>query len=311
MSLDMRPGLLTASSLVPLETAPGRVSRPQMWSTCRRPSASRVCVAFVVSAVLAGCLSTGTNLKSSASNDAKPVATPTFCSLQHPAAECVVADNGRFAVAIVKPLDSAARAVGVSLVGDVKASLIRVARLLPGPRTDILIYGSADVIAGTGVNGSTDSSGLVQIMIDTHQSRSALKTTLRVWLLQALSHEIDHSVRFEAGPGFGLPLLDQLITEGLASAFDVEVQPTLRLPWAHALSARQERELWNRARPLLQQTDLYNKWFYGAGRVPHWTGFQIGYHIVSDYISTHPGTTAASLVDKPATVILSGSHYTP
>lgn len=277
----------------------------------RRPSGGGACLPLVVSVVLAGCSSTGINVTSSGSQAKKPVATPGFCSVQHPAAECVVADNGRFTVAIVKPLDSLARAVGVSLTDDVKASLIRVARLLPGPRTDILIYPSTDVIAGTGINGSTDSSGMVQIMIDTHQSPSALKTTLRVWLLQALSHEIDHSVRFEAGPGFGLPLLDQLITEGLASAFDVQVQPTLRLPWSHALSAHQEREMWNQARRMLQQTDLYDQWFYGGGGVPQWTAFQIGYHIVSDYISTHPGTTAASLVDKPAVVILSGSHYAP
>lgn len=149
------------------------------------------------------------------------------------------------------------------------------------------------------------------IPIDVEQNRSALRRTLSVWLLEALTHEIDHSVRIQDGPGFGPTLLAQMISEGMSSAFDIEVQPTIRLPWTHALTAGEERQMWNRARPLLAQRGLYGQWFSGGKGVPRWTGFQIGYHIVRDYISTHPGTTAASLVDKPATAILSASHYTP
>lgn len=81
-------------------------------------------------------------------SNAKATATPAFCSQQHPAAECVVTDNGRFAVAFGKPLSSAAHTVGVSLTGDLQGSLRRIAQLLPGPRTDIFIYAGTRVIPG-------------------------------------------------------------------------------------------------------------------------------------------------------------------
>jgi uncharacterized protein YjaZ len=52
-----------------------------------------------------------------------------------------------------------------------------------------------------------------------------------------------------------------------------------------------------------------DQWFLGGGGVPHWTAFQIGYDIARDYLARHPRSTAASLVDKPASVLLAGSQY--
>jgi uncharacterized protein YjaZ len=69
--------------------------------------------------------------------------------------------------------------------------------------------------------------------------------------------------------------------------------------------------LWHRAHPLLGETGVYDEWFCGAEGIPHSTGFQIGYHIVRDYLARHAGVTAASLVDTRAAVIFAGSHYTP
>jgi len=55
----------------------------------------------------------------------------------------------------------------------------------------------------------------------------------------------------------------------------------------------------------------YHQWFFGGPGIPPDTGFQIGYHIVSDYLARHPRRTPASLVDDQATAILAGSHYKP
>ncbi len=52
--------------------------------------------------------------------------------------------------------------------------------------------------------------------------------------------------------------------------------------------------MWRRARPLLNETGLYDQWFFGGGGVLYWTGFQVGYHIVRDYLARHRGSTAAS-----------------
>jgi hypothetical protein len=152
-------------------------------------------------------------------------------------------------------------------------------------------------------------SGLVRLTLDTHQTRSGLKRSLRSWLLDDIAHEVDHSVRILSGPGCWPTLLDQLVCEGVATAFDIQVQPGIDPPWTHWLSARQEHTMWRRARPLLDETGLYDQWFFGGRGVPYWTGFQVGYHVVRDYLARYPGSTAASIVNKPAAVILAGSRY--
>ena len=140
-------------------------------------------------------------------------------------------------IVIAPPLISAARKVGVSLSARATSSLARTARLLPGPRTDILMIDGTQVIPSIGITGVTEfTTGQVQITIDAHQSPRLLKRTLDTWLLVALAHEVDHSVRVQAGPGEGGTLLDRLITEGMSSAFDIQVSPTIRLPWVHALT---------------------------------------------------------------------------
>ncbi len=82
-------------------------------------------------------------------------------------------------------------------------------------------------------------------------------------------------------------------------------------PWDQAMSKSQECVLWNKAEPLLGYSGLYGQWFFGGGGVPHWTGFTIGCHIVSDYHSRHPHASWAALTAAPATTILAGSRYQP
>jgi predicted Zn-dependent protease DUF2268 len=237
---------------------------------------------------------------------------PAFCTSHYPAADCLVADRGRFVVAVRPPLPAVARKVGVALNKTIATALDRVATLLPGPRTHIVMDTGGQVIPGVGVGAVTDlTSGQVRVVVDVHQSSRALKRTLTVWLPVALAHEIDHSVRIQSRTGFGATLLDEFIGEGMSSAFDLQFNPKIDLPWVHAITASQERRLWKRARRLLGQTGLYERWFFGGPGIPISTGFQIGYHIVRDYLARHPGVTAASLVHTRAAVILSGSHYRP
>jgi uncharacterized protein YjaZ len=192
------------------------------------------------------------------------------------------------------------------------AALERIGRLLPGPATNIHIEVSTSVIPETGTGGYTDpNTRYVTIWFDPGRGVAALHKTLGVWLAVTLAHEVDHSVRVQGGPGFGPTLLDNLISEGLSSAFDIEVEPTITLPWTGALTAAREHALWERARPLLGATDLYDQWFFGGGGVPFDAGFTIGYHIVRDYLARHPHDTAASIVHLTASTILTGSDYAP
>ena len=210
-------------------------------------------------------------------------------------------------------MTQSADATGVSLKGVVTKDLTRIAALLPGPSSVIIIEQTANVTPETGELGYTDpATGQVLIQLDPN-SQVTFSETLAVWLPEALAHEIHHSVRALTGPGFGDTLGAFLVSEGMASAFFHQAFPGTNAPWDNVLTPVQEHALWNQAQPLLTQTGLpvYSKWFYGGDGVPKWAGFTIGYHIAEDYIQHHPGTSAASLVDAPAASILAGSTYAP
>jgi hypothetical protein len=233
---------------------------------------------------------------------------PTVCAQLSPTLTCTyvgigrftVVEVGRFTVGFDPSATRSADAIGVSLRGDVTKDLIRVAALLPGPATVIIIEQSTNVTPETGELGYTDpTTGQVLIQLDPH-SRVSFSETLGVWLPEALAHEIHHSVRTLAGPGFGTTLGEFLVSEGMASAFFHQAFPGTNAPWDDALTPAQEHTLWGRAEPLLNQTGLhlYEQWFYGGDGVPEWAGFTIGYHVAEDYIQHHPGTTAASQIGR-------------
>ena len=137
------------------------------------------------------------------------------------------------------------------------------------------------------------------------------REALRFWFPRDLAHEINHAVRILTGPGFGPALLQQLISEGIATAFDQAAFPGPADPWTHAITQTQECAQWEKAEPQLGYTSFYNTWMLGGHGIPHWTGFTIGYHIVNQYRSHHPGVSWAALTSTRAEAILAGSHYQP
>jgi Predicted Zn-dependent protease (DUF2268) len=254
----------------------------------------------------------GLSMLAACSSGNSPSSAPrTGLCAQIPSATCITADGHRFTVAIGQQAIRSATAAGVSLPEVVTAALNHIGALLPGSTTQIGIILGTQVIPEIGVTGFTDpSSGEITITLDPH-SQIPYKQTLLEWVPDTLSHEIDHAVRIEGGPGFGNTLEEALISEGLATAFDEEAWPNLHDPWADAVMVPQEAALWQRAQSdlALSGRQVYDEWFFGIGGIPRWTGFTIGYHIVRDYLSRHPNMTAASLIDEPATATVAGSGY--
>lgn len=191
-------------------------------------------------------------------------------------------------------------------------ALAHINALLPGPSTTITIaYTSFPVIPQTGTNGYTNpASGVITIGLE-QTPQASFSTIMQLWLARTLSHEIDHSVRVLAGPGFGLTLLEQIITEGISSAFDMSAFPGTPNPWDRAISRSQECALWKQAQGLLGQSGLYDAWMFGQSGIPHWTAFTIGYDIVTDYRQRHPDMSWSAITAASAATILGGSHYQP
>jgi hypothetical protein len=218
----------------------------------------------------------------------------------------------RFTVRLGPAAVSNAAAAGVDLSRVVDEALVRINALLPGPPTTINVrYSHQGLIPQLGVGGFTDPmTGAVSVWFGPRKSIS-LRQSLTLWLPQALAHEVNHSVRILAGPGFGVELGDQMVSEGVASAFDGVAFPGSPDPWDHALTRQQECRWWTKAKPLLDQLGLYNDWMFGGFGIPHLTGFDVGYQVVNQYRQDHPADSWKQLTTTPAATILSHSQYRP
>ena len=160
-----------------------------------------------------------------------------------------------------------------------------------------------------GASGRTEPyGGDVTISVDSRFRRPVRMFTSRLpWVLV---HELDHSERIKAGPGYGDTLLQMFVTEGMAVAFSHQVYPTH--PPHRNVTRAQEHRLWQLAKPHLNVVmgdRGYRRWL-GAGRM-HGAGYTIGYDLVTSYLRNHPGTKPSDLVLMDANQILNDSHFSP
>ena len=268
--------------------------------TARRHRCALLAGVAVLGLMAAGCSGHG--------NASSPPASATYLT-EHAA-------GNRFTVTFSGAALQAAQGAGINLPAVVSHALGHINALLPGPATTIAV-GLAQpgtVIPQTGTSGMTnvtDNPGQVTVAFRPTQQAS-LRTAVGFWLPRTLSHEVDHSVRVLAGPGFGSTLLPQIISEGISSVFDEAAFPGPPNPWDRAISPSQECTLWNTAQLDLEGGGLYDAWMFGTpGVIPHWTGFTIGYDIVKDYRDRHPQVSWSALNSTSAATILAGSGYRP
>jgi hypothetical protein len=221
-------------------------------------------------------------------------------------------DDHRFTVTFTAQALEKASADGTNLPQVVGQALAHINAVLRGPSTAITIrYAGIPVIPQTGTNGYTDpATGVITIGFE-QTPQASFSMIMQLWLARTLSHEIDHSVRVLAGPGFGLTLVEEIITEGISSAFDMSAFPGTPNPWDRAITRDQECALWKQAQGLLGKTGLYDAWMFGQPGIPHWTAFTIGYDIVTGYRQHHPDMSWSAITAASAATILAGSHYQP
>jgi Predicted Zn-dependent protease (DUF2268) len=225
--------------------------------------------------------------------------------------------NHRFTVTFSGAALQAAKTAGISLPDLAGQALGHVSALLPGPETTISVsYGRpASLIPKTGMAGYTNPlNGQIMTAFGPVPQVSTRKV-LTFWFPRDLAHEVNHSVRILAGPGHGLTLLDDLIDEGIATAFDQAAFPGPPDPRGYALTPSQEGTLWKKTAPQLDSADLDAIWLFGGHfhgyTVPNWTGYDIGYHIVGDCRQHHPDVGWPALTSASAATVLAGSHYQP
>ena len=104
--------------------------------------------------------------------------------------------------------------------------------------------------------------------------------------------------------GFPDNLLSQMVHEGLADHFSLELTGHGPAIWAVAL-AGDSLDAWvERARAvwLAPPSPDRNAWFFGTTPdIPRWAGYAIGFKLVGDYLAANPSRRASALLSEPAT----------
>jgi Predicted Zn-dependent protease (DUF2268) len=184
--------------------------------------------------------------------------------------------------------------------GLVTSALDRVNGVLP--LTGVTITVNADgsqAIGGYGLGGRTLGAAAVEMYLD--PGFPNLAQLLPERLPPLVAHELHHARRFR-GPGYGRTLLEAMVSEGLADHFSIELMGAPVPPWSDAFPRDQTEGYLGLARPELDTTSYdHERWFFGPSPpLPRWTGYTLGFRLVEAYQAAHPGATAASLVDTPA-----------
>ncbi|KSV65301.1 hypothetical protein N183_07260 [Sinorhizobium sp. Sb3] len=201
---------------------------------------------------------------------------------------------------ILRQVDETAERVGARVpAADSAAPIDIVVENRPG-----------ETIPELGVAGSCYRRGLVYLTLDPdnenfHASLAAGE------LRRMLTHELHHSFR-HATCGYGSKLGEALVTEGLADAFDVEINGGDGHPWNHAIAAGDWADLLERAeRELWAEGYDHAGWFFGCDRaLPRWAGYTIGYHLVKTYLAANPDAHPSQMTATPASVVI-GEDWAP
>lgn len=153
--------------------------------------------------------------------------------------------------------------------------------------TDIEIrveFGAEYTIDETGVGGSTENPHLISVWLDSDK----LGESMIVEVKSTIVHEMHHAMRNRIIPWPGT-LLDDIIAEGLADHFDMEVNGCGPKPWSVSLTSDEIVSYEVKAKPLFnhQNTESdYYKWVLGTedDDIPKWAGYALGFKMVKNYL---------------------------
>ncbi|MES2216494.1 MAG: DUF2268 domain-containing putative Zn-dependent protease [Patescibacteria group bacterium] len=197
------------------------------------------------------------------------------------------------------------RPYSLELKSVAESAVLSVEKILPIRNIDIVLYDNAratiDEIGGVG--GFTPNANTIFISLNPRHPR--FKESLSDELTFTIAHELHHTIRWQKEVE-GDTLLEALVFEGLADHFAQEITGRkFPSPWSQALTTEQKSVFLEKASKEWDRPTYDNAmWFFGATPevIPRWTGYTIGYDLVAEYLKSHPGTTAASLVSADASL---------
>lgn len=170
-------------------------------------------------------------------------------------------------------------------------------------QVDIVIGASkGDTIPQTGFSGYAPTPYLVYVYCD--PGREDFEASFERELTSTIVHELAHCERQQLHR-FEASLLEQAVSEGLADRFDVEINGVQARPWSTALDGEgldQAAEKF--ARVMRDEKFSHHAWFFGseADGIKPWTGYSLGYAMVSAYLEATGVPASVSLSVDPEQV---------
>ena len=176
---------------------------------------------------------------------------------------------------------------------------------IPVEGVDIVFYHNpAGVIPELGIGGHSANANTIFISLDPKFKN--FRQTIDFQIERILAHELHHCLRWRK-VGYGKTLLEALITEGLADHFEIEVTGKSTQPWDRALDDKQIEKYLDLAKPEFNHKNYdRHAWFFGSQtrRLPRWTGYTLGFHLVGKYLKNNPSKRPSDLYATAAREIL-------
>lgn len=106
-------------------------------------------------------------------------------------------------------------------------------------------------------------------------------------------------------------ILDQLVFDGVAEHFRESVINGDKAPWVKALTEEEAKKIFSEIKDRLESDNnaIRREIFYGAGKYPLWTGYTIGYFIVSSFLKKQKTVSWDDILKMPPKKILSESMF--
>ena len=141
------------------------------------------------------------------------------------------------------------------------------------------------------------------IVIDIDFSRKNISDIVHKHLPSMVYHEFSHVVRRVFKDGYPT-LLEGLVTEGIGGYVETKMSDC-EIPYTQPIE--DEEKFWQQAKAILDKKD-YNHfdWFFGAGKMPRWIGYRLGFLIVDSFMRNKK-LSLDKLVRADRKTILEGS----
>lgn len=178
--------------------------------------------------------------------------------------------------------------------------------ILPLPDFDVVVEDNPFFAQpGIGVGGFTGSSHLINIYTDPGLKDYQEKIDFYMFHLRStFSHESHHAVRW-LNPGYGETLFESIVSEGLATHFQIEFMGPKVEEFFSKLHQDQIGRLLNLAQKQFDDSNFnYNDWQGGneKKKIPKSAIYSLGYHVIGKYLKEHPDQKASTLYNVKAEV---------